>query len=234
MYPFRRPAMKIGTKSLLFGAHQFLLHPLQVAMGWYLLYGLPLDPRLWYAFVVHDWGYWGRSDMDGEDGEKHPIIGAGMMGFMFDRGINWELLVKKPNLEARLLRRLFTAIAWVCDKVFGVNAPSFDGKRSISWMEFTLFHSRFCAKQYRAQPSMLCMADKLVTCITPSWLFFFLTELSGELDEYMERTRDGKYTSMNHYSENREVWFKGMVDYIWDWVMAHMNGEPDLQTPAAS
>ena len=83
--------MKIGTKSLLFGAHAFWWHPAFVAMAWYKLYGWhyvtyktklspPLvtslrDWRLWLAFVVHDWGYWGCSDMDGKQGEWHPLVG---------------------------------------------------------------------------------------------------------------------------------------------------------------
>jgi hypothetical protein len=50
--------MKIGTRSLLFGAHQFLLHPLCVAIAWTMLYGFPTDPRLWMAFLIHDAGYY--------------------------------------------------------------------------------------------------------------------------------------------------------------------------------
>ena len=45
--------LRVGTKSVLWGAHQFLLHPLFVAWAWWRLYGVPWDPRLWVAFVVH-------------------------------------------------------------------------------------------------------------------------------------------------------------------------------------
>lgn len=79
--------MTVGTKSLLFGAHQFLLHPIFVALGWWELYGFPLDPRLYVSFIVHDWGYWGREDMDGEDGLFHPLLGALIMGRLF--GDRW-------------------------------------------------------------------------------------------------------------------------------------------------
>ena len=34
--------MTIGTKSVLFGAHQCLIHPWFVAYGWWTLYGFPL------------------------------------------------------------------------------------------------------------------------------------------------------------------------------------------------
>ena len=79
--------MKIGTRSLLFGIHQFLLHPLLLALAWTQVYGLPLDPRLWLAFVVHDLGYWGKPNMDGPEGEKHVELGARIMRQLF--GDQW-------------------------------------------------------------------------------------------------------------------------------------------------
>jgi len=79
--------MKIGTKSVLFGAHCFFIHPWFVALAWWKLYGFPADPRLWVAFFVHDLGYWGKPNMDGDEGEKHPYWGACLMGFLF--GQRW-------------------------------------------------------------------------------------------------------------------------------------------------
>lgn len=76
--------MKIGTKSVLFGAHQFLIHPWFVACGWWTLYGFPFDPRLWVAFFVHDLGYVGKPNMDGPEGETHPRLGARIMAVLFD------------------------------------------------------------------------------------------------------------------------------------------------------
>lgn len=76
--------MKIGTKSVLFGAHCFVLHPWFVAWGWWTLYGFPWDPRLWVAFFVHDLGYIGKPNMDGAEGETHPRLGARIMALLFD------------------------------------------------------------------------------------------------------------------------------------------------------
>lgn len=76
--------MKIGTKSVLFGAHQFLIHPWFVAWGWWTLYGFPFDPRIWVAFFVHDLGYIGKPNMDGAEGELHPRLGARLMALLFD------------------------------------------------------------------------------------------------------------------------------------------------------
>lgn len=77
--------MRVGTKSVLFGAHCFFLHPFFVAEAWRRLYGFPWDPRLWVAFAVHDIGYWGKPDMDGPEGEVHPEVGARIMHVLFDR-----------------------------------------------------------------------------------------------------------------------------------------------------
>ncbi len=66
--------MKTGTKSLLFGVHQFILHPIIVARAWLIIYRK--WPRLheWAAIITHDLGYWGSPNMDGPEGERHPEI----------------------------------------------------------------------------------------------------------------------------------------------------------------
>jgi hypothetical protein len=79
--------MKIGTKSMLYGAHQFLLHPLFVALAWWRIYGFPFDIRLWFAFYLHDIGYIGKPNMDGPEGETHPEVAAKLMAWLF--GPKW-------------------------------------------------------------------------------------------------------------------------------------------------
>ena len=70
--------MNVGTKSLLWGSHQFVIHPIFVAFAWVRLYGWRDLWRwqLWLCIVVHDWGYWGCVSMDGDDGLRHPERGA--------------------------------------------------------------------------------------------------------------------------------------------------------------
>ena len=63
--------MRLGTKSLLFGCHQFALHPLFVLVAWWRLYGWA-SWRMIIAIIIHDWGYLGCETMDGPDGEEHP------------------------------------------------------------------------------------------------------------------------------------------------------------------
>lgn len=71
--------MTVGTKSLLFGVHQFLWHPFTVALAWRRRY------KKWPNFfesltiLVHDWGYWGCDNMDGFSGKQHPRAGAYIM-----------------------------------------------------------------------------------------------------------------------------------------------------------
>lgn len=74
--------MKTGTKSLLFGVHQFLIHPIVVWIAWYKLYGFP-DWRECFCIFIHDWGYFGKKNMDDEEGEKHPELAAKIAGFLF-------------------------------------------------------------------------------------------------------------------------------------------------------
>lgn len=82
--------MRVGTKSILFGAHQFAWHPLVLFVAWWKLFGFPSDPRLWVAFAVHDLGYWGKPNMDGPEGETHVEFGAKLMTRLF--GNEWGAL----------------------------------------------------------------------------------------------------------------------------------------------
>lgn len=212
--------MKIGTRSVLFGAHCFILHPWFVAWGWFKVFGfrsveigrarrlrrsgrwqLPYyrsepvmaslwRPALWIAFIVHDIGYFGKPNMDGEEGEQHPRVGAAIM------------------------RRLF-------------GEP---------WGEFVLYHSRFLAKRYRATPSPLCIADKWAIVAEPWWLYLPRVNLTGEIAEYMAKSSKmngtgSKYSGMNLDVSSQRAWHADMVAYIRRWVAEHKDGREDTWTP---
>lgn len=70
--------MNIGTKSLLFGVHQFLWHPISVGLAWRKCYKVWPRWNELIAIFCHDIGYWGKSDMDGDEGQTHPERGAGI------------------------------------------------------------------------------------------------------------------------------------------------------------
>lgn len=78
--------MRTGTKSLLFGVHQFAFHPYTVWRGWRRLYHKSPSWRECVCIVVHDWGYWGCDSMEGEtEGLRHPELGARIAGLILGR-----------------------------------------------------------------------------------------------------------------------------------------------------
>lgn len=157
--------MHTGTKSVLIGAHQFLLHPLFLAAAWNRLYGAPTDPRLWIAFITHDLGYWGIPNMDDERGERHVEFGARLMARLFDP--------------------LHTCTA--------VPTPGGDVLVLGEWGRLSLLHSRFYSRRLAVTPSRLCAADKLAMALEPWWLYLPRVLASGEAWEYLYEFNFGKY-----------------------------------------
>jgi hypothetical protein len=185
------------------------MHWIFVAMAWWKLFGFPWDPRLWVAFFVHDLGYWGKPNMDGQEGECHPFFGANVMRFFFDD---------------------FGITSWVCNQIWGDKGAAF-------WWAFCLYHSRFLAKRHVAPFSKLCVADKLAIALTPAWLYLPMASLSGEIVEYMalsdERTAAGepKFASMRACITERGRWYADVQEYCRRWVEEHKDGKLDTWTP---
>lgn len=195
--------MKVGTKSLLFGVHQIFIHPLWVGLAWRKLYGFPFDPRLWVAFIVHDWGYWGSPEMDGPTGDLHPYLGAKIMHWLFDDYDNLAMY----DLDVK----------------------------SSKWQNFCLYHSRFLAKREWAQPSRLCMADKLSLGLEPWWLYLPRAWASGELKEYMRSAQpDGKHGHMNLKQVTAKEWYQSVQAYLRQYVEEHKDGKTDTVTKVGS
>jgi hypothetical protein len=106
--------MKIGTKSILFGAHCFMIHPVFVFLAWWKLYSFPWDPRLWIAFFVHDLGYWGKPNMDGSEGEEHPELGGRIMSIF---GQYWQDLTRYHSWYYAKKYGKETSQLWAADKL---------------------------------------------------------------------------------------------------------------------
>ncbi len=197
--------MKIGTRSVLYGAHCFLLHPWFVALGWWKLYGFPWDPRLWVAFFVHDIGYLGRPNMDGPEGEQHPKVGGQIMFRWFDRVGFWQM---------------------VCDGFWGHKG---------SWFDFVVNHSRFLARQRGQKPSRLCFADKMCICITPWWVYRITAGLTGEIREYRktaERRMSKGWAEKEALAHTDRQWYEHVQSYMRDWITEHIDGREDTWTPS--
>ena len=90
--------LKTGTKSVLFGYHAFWLHGFFVLRAWYLLYGRPKKWTSLLAIFIHDLGYLGCSDMDGEYGRLHP---ERLTRWLINHGIKSSLLQDQVLLHSR-------------------------------------------------------------------------------------------------------------------------------------
>lgn len=221
--------MRLGTKSLLLGAHCFFLHPLFVARAWYILYGWPKEFPIWISFIVHDWGYWGKEHMDDACGETHPELGAKIMGKLFDR------------------------VPQCCDKPmtpYGVdpldqNKPAMYRCSTCAyrvewfsptlWHDFTLCHSRYYAAALHMPFSKLCVADKLVPVIQPWWCYIPMVMATGEVYEYIQSALNSTneiFTEFRHefYSGNIDkhptlstlrTWYTALQTYMMEWVDKH-------------
>lgn len=215
--------MTVGTKSVLFGAHQFLIHPWFVAWGWWTLYGFPFDPRLWVSFFVHDLGYIGKLNMDGPEGERHPVLGASLMA-IFD-GV-WPI---RPKF---LIGGEGIAACWMTNR---------GAVHMGTWAKFSLLHSRYFAKTLGLQPSRLCMADKLAIALTPGWLYLPLVRASGEIHEYMAHAKHRIVGNINITDDEKQrvisasqtEWYQGVQSYCRRWAFAHRDGAVDTWTSDA-
>jgi len=199
--------MTIGTKSVLFGAHAFWLHPLIVAMAWFKLHRFKcvkcphtgvctsiLDPRLWLIFIVHDLGYISKPDLDGSEGELHPLFGGKIVN-------------------------------QICDNLLSIfNQPTIRYTRP--WYRFSLYHSRFLAKRDGVEPSIFCAADKMAIAIEPSWLYLPRTKFTGELDLYMKV----KPREVKGWNKSPIQWHKECKEFCHRWAIEHKNGEVDHVT----
>lgn len=227
--------MKIGTRSVLYGAHCFAYHGFAVALAWWRLYRWApafegarwpaiLDPRAWLVFFVHDLGYIGRPNMDGPEGEIHPFPGARLVTKVctFPRGISIA--------NHKYIPSICTGIGETGEHVVE------GGHHLCPWGLFALLHSRYLAKAlsnfpatHNIQPSRLCAADKLALSFTPWWLYLPGVILSGEIHEYMdEAARRGKNLGISVAS--RREWFESMRSYCARWAYEHADGRRDTWT----
>ena len=187
--------MKLGTKSLLWGAHAFFLHPFMVARGWWHLWGAPRDPKLWICFFLHDIGYLGLDEMDGEGSENHVRLGA------------------------EIVRRL-------C------------GDR---YADECYRHSRLWCRLNGRTISRLRLADKMAFVLTPAWLYLPMAKASGELQEYMDRSREQKQLASYSAEELRLIrsdspveWLTGLQMFTNRWVQAQLMADPVVFAPSIS
>jgi hypothetical protein len=103
--------VSVGTKSLLFGVHQVIWHPLTVLLVWVHLYGRPSWKEL-VCILIHDWGYWGSPNMDGPEGEQHPRRSAGIAWTLFGDMEMWDLIIGHSRHLAKTEGRPISRLCW--------------------------------------------------------------------------------------------------------------------------
>lgn len=195
--------MKVGTKSVLFGAHCFLIHWLFVAWAWWKLYGFPFDPRLWVAFIVHDLGYLGKPNMDGPEGERHVEFGAKVMYWLFDwpkndpdwAPVSWEwcdFCLYHSRFYAKRDGRPFSRLC-VADKLAIVLTPA--------WLYLPMARASGEIHEYMALAKARTAAG------------------------------EPKYASMNVYHNDQAQWYADVQEYLCRWVEQHKDGRQDTWTP---
>ena len=112
----------IGRKSLLYGVHQFAWHPITVWLAWRNLYGYP-SWRECICIIIHDWGYWFTPNMDGEEGRKHPEVGAWIAGRLFGKEY-YDLVLLHSRHYARLVGKEPSELCWA-DKLSILYDPKY-------------------------------------------------------------------------------------------------------------
>ena len=156
--------MNVGTKSILFGVHQFLWHPWTVGRAWRHIHGRWPTFSQWLCIFVHDLGYWGCPNMDGVEGKEHPVRGAELAESLCY--YRWRLKYK----------------ASIADRM---------AKAAYRW---TLGHSTHYAKAHlNGRVSELYLADKASILFDPPWFYLLRGWLSGETAEYV-RNEDPSLT----------------------------------------
>lgn len=158
----------MGTKSVLFGVHQFLWHPWTVARAWRWLYGRWPNVYEWCAVVCHDIGYVGKDAMDSPEGQTHPELGAKVAMYLA-YGI------------ARLRFRCKDSATIIGLRVY----------------KLCLFHSTHYAQKQNAPVSALYLPDKACVLFDPPLFYLIRGELSGEVHEYVERENSALGTAMH-------------------------------------
>lgn len=220
----------VGTRSVLYGAHCWFLHPWFVAWAWWKLYGFPWDPRLWVAFFVHDLGYVGKPNMDGPEGEEHPRLGARIMAALFD-GVAWKDAGFERYRSSGEWKRGVELIDQDLHLVTIV-ATNLESVALGEWGKLCLLHSRYYAKKLDLPFSRLCVADKLAIALTPWWLYLPMVNLSGEIHEYLENAQRPESVNWTATGFDQRRWYTALQVYMRKWVDAHKDGRADTWTSA--
>lgn len=176
--------MKCGTKSILFGVHQFIWHPWTVARAWRWLYGRWPTFHQWVAIFCHDIGYFGKSAMDSPEGQTHPEVGAKLARKI----VYWSLRLRGRS--------------------------SFDaGTISDEIHDLCLFHSTHYAQLKGNVVSALYLPDKACVLFDPPRFYLLRGKWSGEIYEYVNNENRKRLNDVDKFRrvESWLFWYRDLI-----------------------
>lgn len=163
--------MNVGTKSLLFGVHQIVLHPIFVAMAWRRLYGRWPNWREAICIVVHDWGYWGCPNMDGQEGQRHPVLGGRIAGCLLGR--QWSDFTIAHSRHYANTRGIEPSPLCWADKLSWAMYPA--------WLYVPLARASGEIREYRQMAARISRTHRMYVSLNESdWYWFRKLKAYGE------------------------------------------------------
>ncbi len=169
--------MKVGTKSVLWGVHAFWWHPLTVLLAWRKLYGAWPSWKESIAILLHDVGYIGCPNLDGEEGRGHPYRGAhwaGKIVSLFKPQSYWEVF----SFSLRHSRS--------CAREMGMNpsALSAPDKFSILWepKKWYLFRARLTGEVAEFKANAISAKQIPVEASDENWLNWYMEKVKEEFE----------------------------------------------------
>ena len=185
--------LPVGSRSLLFGVHQFIWHPITVAVAWRKIYGKWPTFLESLCILVHDWGYWGCPDMDGAQGKMHPVLGSRLAATWVARYFRfkyWSLLplaLVFTKHGRTLVKRVWKEreVKFYLWQLRG-SVNQISTRLAVEAHFLVRYHSRSLAKSENAPCSPLCAPDKLCVLFDPHWFYWLRATLSGEGREFRQ------------------------------------------------
>ena len=158
--------MRVGTQSILWGVHQFILHPILVYKAWTRIYARRPSLRETLCIFAHDLGYIGKTTMDGPDGLLHPEFGARLVRWLL--GFDSEPFQNLVRYHSRAYAKLFStkpSVLCLPDKLAVLLYPN--------WLYIALGRASGEIAEYKAAMSASNVPDHIwihdLKSITLTW-----------------------------------------------------------------
>lgn len=123
--------MTSGTKSFLFGCHQFILHPLFVTIAWKKYYKKFPNWREFICILIHDIGVFGINYLNEGEKDGHWIRGAQLSYKLFGW---WGFYLVAGHTDEGVKEKSYRSSMFIPDKISFLYAPMI-WLKWCQWME---------------------------------------------------------------------------------------------------